>query len=144
MHKESVEAKVLHLREVEKLSIHQIARALGICRKRVRPIVNGSSVLSLPQKALMLDPYRQLIAAWYRDYPRLKAKQIYERLIPYGYAGSYRRLAELTREHRKAKPEVYHPLVFLPGEEAQVDWFFFEHPSVGKVAGFLSVLAYSR
>lgn len=144
MDKASVEAKVRHLREVEKLSIRQIARELGICRKRVRRIVKGTPVPAQPREALILDPYRQLIAAWYGDYPRLKAKQIYERLIPYGYRGSYRRVAEVTREYRRLKPEVYHPLVFLPGEEAQVDWFFFRHERLGMLAGFLYVLAYSR
>lgn len=144
MDKASVEARVRHLREVEKLSIRQIARELGICPKRVRRIVKGTPVPAQPRKALILDPYRQLIAAWYGDYPRLKAKQIYERLTPYGYRGSYRRVAEVTREYRRLKPEVYHPLVFLPGEEAQVDWFFFRHERLGMLAGFLYVLAYSR
>lgn len=142
--KESLDAKVLHLREVEKLSIRQIARQLGICRKRVRRLVKGSRGPELPRKALILDPYRQLIATWYKDYAHLKAKQIYERLVPYGYRGSYRCVAEFTREYRRSKPEVYHPLIFLPGEEAQVDWFFFRHKTLGLVAGFLYVLAYSR
>jgi len=135
---------VLHLREVERLSIRQIAHQLGIGRNTVRRIIKGGALARSPRKALILDPYRQLIATWYGDYPRLKAKQIYERLIPYGYLGSYRRVAEVTREYRRPKPEVYHPLIFLPGEEAQVDWFFFHHPRLGKVAGFLYVLAYSR
>ena len=53
-------------------------------------------------------------------------------------------MAEVTREYRRVKPEVYHPLIFLPGEEAQVDWFFFNHPRLGKLAGFLYLLSYSR
>jgi len=145
MNKESLDAKVRYLREVEKLSIRQIARQLGICRKRVREVVRVvPAIAARPQKVLILDPYRHLIATWYKDYPHLKAKQIYERLVPYGYHGSYRRLAELTQSYRRSKPEVYYPLVFLPGEEAQVDWFFFKHPALGMVAGFLYVLAYSR
>ncbi len=124
--------------------MRQIGRQLGVCPKRIRHMLKESSAPELPKKSSLLEPYHHLIAVWYKDYPRLKAKQIYERLIAYGYRGSYRRLAELTQEYRRLKPEVYHPLIFLPGEEAQVDWFFFEHPSVGKVAGFLYVLAYSR
>jgi transposase len=85
-----------------------------------------------------------LIASWYGQYPHLKAKQIYERLLAYGYSGSYRRVAEWTEPHRRKKPAVYHTLEFLPGEEAQVDWFFFNHPRLGRLAGFLCVLAYSR
>lgn len=144
MEKEALEARIRYLREVEKLSNRQIAGQLGICRKRMQHIIQNAPVPARHRKAFLLDPYRQLIATWYRDYPRLKAKQIYERLIPYGYTGSYRRMAELTREYRRPKPEVYHPLVFLPGEEAQVDWFFFRHPHLGLVAGFLYVLAFSR
>ena len=144
MQKTLLDAKVLHLREVEKLSLRQIARTLGICRRRVRRIVKGRSAAVLPRKTFILEPYRQLIATWYRDYPRLQAKQIYERLLPYGYGGSYRRVVEVTQHYRLRKSEVYHSLTFLPGEEAQVDWFFFEHPQLGKLAGFLYVLAYSR
>lgn len=144
MDKETLKAKVLHLREVERLSIRQIARQLGVCPKRIRRILKGSPAPARPPKPSILEPYRHLIVAWYRDYPRLKAKQIYERLMSYGYRGSYRRVAEVTREYRRLKPEVYHPLIFLPGEEAQIDWFFFSHPRLGKLAGFLYVLAYSR
>ena len=96
------------------------------------------------KKRCMLEPYDQLIATWYGQYPHLKAKQIYERLLPYGYTGSYRRVAEWTESFRRKKPEVFHALEFLPGEEAQVDWFFFHHPRLGMLAGFLYVLAYSR
>ena len=88
MDKETLEARVLHLREVERLSIRQIAHQLGIGRNTVRRIIKGGALARSPRKALILDPYRQLIATWYGDYPRLKAKQIYERLIPYGYLGS--------------------------------------------------------
>lgn len=144
MDKTSIEAKVRHLREVEKLSIRQIARELGTCPKRIRRILNGLPAPAVPKKPSILEPYRHLIANWYGEYPRLKAKQIYERLVPYGYRGSYRRVAEVTRQYRRLKPEVYHPLIFLPGEEAQVDWFFFHHPRLGKLAGFLYVLAFSR
>ncbi len=92
----------------------------------------------------MLDEYIGLIAEWYRQYPRLMAKQIYERLIPYGYHGSYISVARVTREYRQVKQQAYLPLIFMPGEEAQVDWFFADLPGVGRVAGFLYVLSYSR
>lgn len=144
MDNESVEKRVLHLAQVEKLSIRQIARELRMCRKRIRRILEGSSVEAPPKKPSLLDPYRQLINTWYRDYPNLKAKQIYERLQPYGYSGSYRSVAEHTQSLRRKKPEVFHALEFLPGQEAQVDWFFFRHERLGVAAGFLYVLAYSR
>ena len=32
----------------------------------------------------------------------------------------------------------------MPGEEAQIDWFFLNHERLGQVAGFVYILAYSR
>lgn len=144
MQKESLIQRVLHLRQVEKLSQRQIAEKLNIGRKQVRRILGGSgSAKSMPKKSI-LDEYVHLIAHWYKEYPKLKANQIYERLKPYGYQGSYVSVARLSRPYRKSKPKVYHSLTFVPGEEAQVDWFFFNHKKFGQVAGFLYVLSYSR
>jgi transposase len=143
MSQESLEARVLHLSQVEKLSIRQMARILGIGRRRIKRILDGSGAKAVA-KTFLLEPYRRLIIEWYQTYPRLMAKQVYERLLAYGYTASYRSVVEFTSVYRRRKPEVYHLLSFLPGEEAQVDWFFFNHPVVGKVAGFLYVLAYSR
>jgi len=136
--------QVLHLREVEKLTQCQIAEKLNIGRKRVRGILGGTNEAKALAKKLILDEYMQLIIQWYKKYPRLKASQVYERLKPYGYKGSYPTVVRLCRKYRRPKHTVYHPLTFVPGEEAQVDWFFFNHETIGKVAGFLYVLSYSR
>jgi transposase len=144
MNEESLVQRVLHLRQVEHLSERQIAKVLLIGRKRVRRILNGDgSAHSIPKKTI-LDEYVNLIGHWFRQYPRLKATQIYERLKDYGYQGSYPSVVRLSREYRKPKQKAYHPLTFLPGEEAQVDWFFFNHEHIGQVAGFIYVLSYSR
>jgi transposase len=141
---EALIQRILHMRQVEQLSERQIAAALGIGRKLVRRILNGSgSAKPIPKKSI-LDEYIQLIAHWYQQYPRLKALQVYERLKPYGYQGSYASVIRLTQEYRRPKQKVYHPLNFLPGEEAQVDWFFFNHQRLGQVAGFVYVLSFSR
>ncbi len=141
---ESLIQRALHLRKVEKLSQRQIAAALGIGRKRVRRILKGKGEAAALPKASILVEYNHLIAHWYQQYPRLQAAQVYQRLKPYGYEGSYVSVARLTLEYRAPKQDAYHALVFLPGEEAQVDWFFFNHERLGQVAGFLYVLAYSR
>ena len=98
---------------------------------------------SLP-KPVLLEPFIQLIVEWYNQRPYLKALQVYERLKSYGFQGSYPTVVNFTREYRQKRPAVYHPLTFLPGQEAQIDWFFFNSENIGKVAGFLYVLAYSR
>lgn len=144
MDEESIMQRVMHLRQVEHFSQRQIANVLGVGRKRVRQILKGQdSTKALPKKS-MLDEYAQLIAHWYKQYPKLKAIQVYERLKEYGYQGSYPSVALFSREYRRPKQSVYHPLVFLPGEEAQVDWFFFNHRRLGQVAGFIYILSFSR
>ena len=144
MDEASLVQRVLHLKEVERLSQRQIAQILGIGRKRLRRILQpNNSARQIPEKSI-LDEYIHLITHWYKQYPKLKAMQVYERLKGYGYTGSYPTVVLFCREYRKPKPEVYHPLVFLPGEEAQVDWFFFNYKHLGQVAGFVYVLAYSR
>jgi len=144
MDEESLVQRVLHLRQVEKLSQRQIAESLGVGRKRIRRVLEGlSQAVSIP-RASMLDEYNGLITHWYKQHPRLKATQAYERLKEYGYKGCYASVSRSTREQRSPKKDSYHPLIFLPGEEAQVDWFFFNHERLGQVAGFLYVLAYSR
>lgn len=144
MQNESLIQRVQHLRQVEKLSQRQIAEKLNIGRKRVRRILNGSPAAKpIPRKSI-LDDYIHLISHWYKEYPRLKANQIYERLKSYGYQGSYVSVARLSRPYRTVKPKAYHTLTFVPGEEAQIDWFFFNHEKFGQMAGFLYVLSYSR
>lgn len=144
MNDESLIQRVLHLRQVEKLSQRQIAQALGIGRKRVRRILAGPIQAASIPKVSILDGYDNLVREWYRQYSRLRATQVYERLKSYGYKGAYASVARFTREHRQPKKDAYHPLTFLPGEEAQIDWFFFNHERIGQVAGFLYLLSYSR
>ena len=145
MERESLEARVLHLSQVEKLTARQIAKELRVGRKRIKRIFQGQgSPLPTVIKKLLLDPYRHLIASWYEQHPRLQAKQIYQRLKSYGYGGSYPSVIRATSKYRCVKTAAYHVLNFLPGEEAQVDWFFFRHESLGMVAGFLYVLSFSR
>jgi transposase len=145
MDKESLEKRVFYLRTVEKLTYRQIAMTMNIGRDRVSRILKQSenSCVSIPKPGL-LDSFRQLIAQWYTKYPRLKAIQIYERIKSYGYTGSYPSVVLYTQNYRRKRKKGYHRLNFLPGEEAQIDWFFFNHQILGKVAGFLYVLSYSR
>jgi len=143
MEKQSLEKKVLYLIEIEKLSQSQIAKLLGISRRQIRRILSGKPSRPAVQVSI-LEPYRGLMRHWLSEYPELKAKQIYQRLLAYDYPGSYGSVVKFSRPWRRKKVESYHTLEFLPGEEAQVDWFFFHHPRLGRLAGFLYVLAYSR
>ncbi|MBU1922713.1 MAG: IS21 family transposase [Candidatus Omnitrophica bacterium] len=141
---ESLHKRILHLHQVEKLSQRQIAEKLNVGRKLVKKILNNSGSAKAIGRKTILEEYNNLVAHWYKEHPRLRATQVYERLKGYGYTGSYPSVVLLCRKYRQPKTVVYHTLNFLPGEEAQVDWFFFNHKTMGQVAGFLYVLAYSR
>ena len=91
-----------------------------------------------------VQPYRHLVSRWYAEYPHLKAKQIFERLSDYGYPGSYASVQRFTKKYRRKKTRSFLALNFLPGEEAQIDWFFYKTAPLGQLAGFLYLLSYSR
>jgi elongation factor P--beta-lysine ligase len=112
---EDLIGKVLHLRQVEKLSYRQIAYTLGIDHKKVGRILREKELAkAIPRKSI-LDKYIPLIAQWYKQYPRLMAKQVYEKLKSYGYNGCYKTVVRVSLEYRKIKKESYHALTFLPG-----------------------------
>lgn len=145
MDTESILKRILHLREVEKLSLRQIGKELGIGRKRVSRILRQSDISTKPlPRPRIIDPFRGLISEWYTQRPFLKAIQVYERLLTYGFTGSYPTVAVYARKYHKKRERPYHTLEFLPGEEAQIDWFYFIHENLGKVYGFLYLLCYSR
>jgi transposase len=82
----------------------------------------------------IIDGYRDVIDAWLRADPHLKATVIHERLAaePYGFAGHYQRVKVYVRERR---PEILAELghdeahggfharfAVTAGAQAQVDW----------------------
>lgn len=140
---EELRERIKYLREREKLSFYQIEQQTGTPRKKCSKLYSGSLVKA-PPKEPYLERYRPLIAQWYQDCPSLKAKQVLERLQKRGAQIGYTSVILFTREFRAKKRKCYFPLTFLPGEEAQVDWFFVNHPLLGKLSGFSLILSYSR
>jgi transposase len=140
---ESLQSQVRHLYRVEKLSLTQIGKSLGISRKKVTRLIRQDGLQRKPAEGI-LSPYERLIEQWYKEYPLLKAIQVMERLKSYGYEGGYTAVTDYTRRFRKRRKGVaYHALEFLPGEEAQVDWMQRTMP-FGVVYGFVYILSYSR
>jgi len=95
-------------------------------------------------RGFLLDAYRDLIVSWFKETPSLKSVQVWKRLKERGVEVHENTVANYTFPYRKKKIKVHWPLSFLPGEEAQVDWFFMNHHHLGKLAGFTFVLSYSR
>lgn len=133
---------VRHLREVEGLSIRQIADVLGLSRKKTTRLIEKGGIVRKKHKTL-LDDYARLIEDWYETYPTLKASQVYDRLRTYGFTGHYTSVKEYTLPYRKKKKRMYHELTFLPGEEGQIDWMQRSFP-FGLAYGFVFILSYSR
>jgi transposase len=140
-----LEIRIRYLREVQKLSFRQIARQTGIARSTIFRISSGIWKGPRTPRDFLLDPHRDLILRWYQDCPALKAVQVHQRLVERGVAIDSTTVARYTREfRRKQKTRVFWPLTFLPGEEAQVDWFFMDHPKLGRLCGFVMILSFSR
>jgi len=141
---ETIRQSILYLRDVLKLSFYQIQDRTGISRKRASRIYRGSCPGKKQKRDFILDPYRPLIAEWFKEHPTLKAQQVHGWLRTRGVKVSYPSVVRYTRALRKKIPKVYHPLTFLSGEEAQVDWCFIRHPQLGRLYGFVYLLSYSR
>jgi transposase len=140
---ESVRQTILYLRDVLKFSFYQIQSRTGISRKFASRIYRGCSP-ERRKRVFLLEEYRSLIGQWFKAYPTLKAQQVHEWLKTRGVKISYPAVVKYTREFRTHVPKAYHPLTFLPAEEAQVDWCFVNHPQLGKLYGFIFILSYSR
>jgi len=142
MDDDTLRLQVKQLIDIEQLSIRQIAEHLAVSRKRITRVMGATLVPK--RKPGIIEPYERLIQEWYHRYPRLKALQVLERLRSYGFTGGYTTVKEYTIAlRRKKKRRAYHELVFLPGEEAQIDWMERKLP-FGTAYGFLYLMAYSR
>jgi transposase len=139
---EALKIQVKHLREVEGLSLRQIATKLKIARKTVSRIIGEEKIVKPPSPSI-LQPYERLIEEWYKDYPFLRATQAYQRLKSYGYEGSYETVKRGTQRFRQKRPTAFHELEFVSGEEGQADWAEWRLAS-GPVYGFVYILAWSR
>ncbi len=137
-----LQSRARHMHEVEGLSLSQIGKALGISRKKVTRLIRQDDLNRRAPEGI-IKPYSGLINQWYREYPFLKALQVYERLKGYGFTGGYTAVKEYTFGFRKKKRKAYHELEFMPGQEAQVDWMQRTLP-FGVVYGFVYILSYSR
>jgi transposase len=118
----------------ENKSIRQIARELGHSRPTVRKAIQTAEPAAYTQKvpraAPVLGPYKTLIDESLAESEQMPKKQrytshkIYELIQAEGYKGSESTVRAYVAKRRKEKkrPQVYIPLEFDPGADAQVDW----------------------
>ena len=110
-----------------------IAKELGHSRKTVAKAIAEAVPpgyrLKEPRKRPAIERYRPIIDAWLEEdqsRPRKQrhtAERIYERLRDeHGYGGSASSVRRYVAWRKRGQGEVFVPLCFAPGEEAQVDW----------------------
>jgi transposase len=118
---------------VDGQSARAIAKELGHSRKTVaKAIANAVPPgyrRSEPRERPAIERYRTIIDAWLEEdqsRPRKQrhtAQRIYERLRDdHEYTGSPSSVRRYVAWRKRGQGEVFVPLYFAPGEEAQVDW----------------------
>lgn len=119
---------------VEGKNIREIARELGYSRQTIRKAIAAADDKKEGKKrersAPVLGLYKERIKALYAESEgqprkqRYTAKTIYKMVSKEGYSGSLSTLGHYVAVLRqeKRRPDVYLPLAFDPGTDAQVDW----------------------
>lgn len=153
-HYELIRRKVL----IEGLSQRATAKELGHSRKTVTKAlvyrIPPGYRLSEPRPRPVIDAVKGIIDAWLEQDTKAPVKQrqtaqrIYERLREeYGFRGNYGTVQRYIREAAHRHKEVFMPLEFEPGEEAQVDWhegWIVENGLERKCQFFVMRLCYSK
>lgn len=118
---------------IEGRSQRAAARELGHSRRTVKKALEAGEPLGYRRRAAVsrpaIGPVQGIIDAWLEQDKKRERKQrhtskrIWERLCEeYGFAGSVSAVRRYVKERRQHQGEVYFPLSFELGEEAQVDW----------------------
>ncbi len=144
-----LQAEVMRLYYLEKLSIRAISRRLRIARKTVRKgLALEKGEKKRAERHSLLTPYRSDIERWLRETPELRAPQVLERLREKGYDGGISILRELMRRLRPSAPvSPYLVVQHEPGAVMQVDWADFGFALSGvprRVSCFVATLPFSR
>ena len=118
-------AEIRRMKEVEGLSIREIARRTGHDRNTIRRALRreGPPRYQRPPKASKLDPFKDEIHRLLQDDPQIPGKRIRELLEELGYLGSKTILDDYLREVRPLfeRRRTYQRTVYRPGELMQFD-----------------------
>lgn len=116
---------------VDRKSQRQIAKEEGISRKTVKKVVEAKEdKRSKRQGSSVYEPYRARVEELLEENAGLPTKQrytvrkVYEIIQEEGYSGCESRVRQEVGKWKKRRnpQEVYIPLSFEPGQEAQCDW----------------------
>ncbi|MCB9555209.1 MAG: IS21 family transposase [Deltaproteobacteria bacterium] len=118
---------------VEGLSARQVAREMGLSRNTVRRYVAGAEpgVRKEPGRARpvfervakRIDAILEEAPRWTGGKQRLTAARLHQMLRVEGHQVGYTLVKQLVREWKRKRLEVFVPLVYAPGDLAEVDFF---------------------
>lgn len=144
-------ALMKRMKEVDRLSVSEIARRTGRDRKTVRRALGSHGVPERKaglHRSSKLDPYKDQIAQRLKEYPQLAGVLLFEEIKRLGYAGKETILWDYLRQVRPKNQEAFLRIETLPAEYAQADWANCGMVQIGnawrKLSCFVMVLSYSR
>ena len=117
----------------ERQSIREIAKEMHHSRKTVKKAILDSSVpeyhLTSPRKSPVMDPFKTIIERWIekdKNQPKKQrhtAHRIFTRLVgEHNFSGGERTVRQYVSRLKQNFKEMYIPLEFDPGTDAQCDW----------------------
>lgn len=145
-----VEAEIRRQYFAEHWPVGTVAAQLGQHADVVRRVLKlDEPRVSLKERVLLVEPYKDFIAETLKRYPTLLATRLFDMIQPRGYQGEVRTLRRYVAGVRPRKArEAYLRVETLPGEQSQVDW---AHVGKLRVEGgeralwlFVIVLSWSR
>jgi transposase len=125
---------VRHRHLVEGVSIRRLAREMAIPRNTIRRYLRGAPAGVGKPRGIAGQPVRDAVRPraeeiltdaprWTGGKQRLTAARLYTLLRAEGFDVSYTVVKQIVREWKRRKQEVFVPLVYRPGDLAEVDFF---------------------
>lgn len=118
---------------VEGVSMRDVARQMGVSRNTVRRYVEGAEPGQrepVQRARPVYEAVRARLLAVLEDAPRwtggkqrLTAARLHELIRTEGHEVGYTLVKDVMREWKRQRQEVFVPLVYAPGELAEVDFF---------------------
>jgi transposase len=119
---------------VEGVSVRRVAREMGVSRNTVRRYVDGDAQPGVRRAVARSSPVQDRVRPrleallaespqWTGGKQRLTAARLHQLLVTEGLAVSERVVREMVAEWKRRRQEVFVPLVYKPGDLAEVDFF---------------------
>jgi len=120
----------IHELAAQGMSLHAIARQLGLARNTVRKYVRGAAVpAARPARPQKLDPFKDQIRRWVQEDHLLNCVTMRDRLRPLGYTGGVSQLKAFVQPLRPPKAGHFPVRRYETpsGEQLQFDWGEFRY-----------------